>query len=135
MSHRIPNESSKHGRDAVRAVVRFESEGLLGRSVPHGHHQYETRVDCSFYGAEEETVRCDSCEVRACRRSNQDYSPYDGGDGEELADFQALEEVAGRELEEEIAKVENRALEVEKVRKVGILLERAFTHVHLLNHE
>ena len=35
VSYRIANKSTEHGRDAVCAVVDFETEGLLGGGIPH----------------------------------------------------------------------------------------------------
>lgn len=52
MSYSVADQSAEHGCYTVCAVVDFETEGLFGGGVPHGHYEDEARVDCCFDGAE-----------------------------------------------------------------------------------
>ena len=107
MSDRITNESTKHGRDPVCAVVGFETERLFGGGVPHGHHEDETRVYGCFDGAQQEAVCGHAGEGGASRCADEDYTPRNSSEGEEFADWETLEGVSGGELGEEVAEVED----------------------------
>jgi hypothetical protein len=78
MPHRMPNQSPEHGCETVGAVVGFETEGLLCRGVPDGHHEDKSRVDGCFDRAEEEAVRSYSSEGGTCRCCEEDSTPGDG---------------------------------------------------------
>lgn len=107
VSHSVPDQAAKHGRYAVCAVVYFETEGLLRRGIPHGHHQDEARVDNRLHSSQHKSVHCNACKTLACWRSDEDDPPDNGGPGEKFADGEALEQVSGWELSEEVTKIKD----------------------------
>lgn len=107
MSDSVAYQSSKHGCQPVGAVVYLETERLFGGRVPHGHEEDEAWVDGSFEGAQEKAVGCYTGEGSACWSRDEDDAPCDGRNREEFADGEALHEVSGGELEEEVSEVED----------------------------
>lgn len=69
---------TEHSGNTVRAVVRFEAQGLLTCRVPHTHHEDEAWVDDGFDEPEKEAVDGDASKVVACRRGHEQATPYCG---------------------------------------------------------
>lgn len=107
--HRVANQPTKHRREAIRAVIRFQPQGLLGGGIPNTHNEHKGRVDDGFGDAEEEAVGGDAAERGARGCGHDDGTPYDGDVGGEFADGEFLEGVGGGELGDEVAKVEDGA--------------------------
>lgn len=109
MADSITNQAAKHGGKTVGAVVGLEAQRLFGRCVPDAHDEHKGRVHNRLSQAQEEAVRRDAGKRGARRRRHENSAPDDGRDRNELADWESLQRVGGRELRNEVAKVEDGA--------------------------
>ena len=106
---RVTKKSAEHRGDSVGAVVNIQTQRLLLGRVPHRHDQDESGVDCGFDETQHEAVRSDSGKVRARRGCHQNDTPGDSSETEEFSDRQSLHQPSGRELSDQISKVEDRS--------------------------